>query len=127
MTNSEVILEIERAIAELEKRRHETDALLDRPIAPAEFPDVEKRVLERVTSLTLRIHNLRTRRRNRELLEQMNNAIPPLSESRVAALRAALQRLSRSIAAVQNIQAALALAVTISQSATDLFDATATT
>ncbi len=126
MTNGEVIRDLDRAIAELEKRRQETDALLDNPIDPAEFPDIEKRVLERVSSLTLRIHNLRTRRRNRELLEQMNNVIPPLSNTRVEAMRAALQTVSRSVAAVQNIQAALALAVTISQSASDLFDATAT-
>ena len=127
MNNRDVIRELDRAIEELVKRRQEVDEILDRPIDPAEFPDVEKRVLERVSSLTLRIHNMRTRRRNRQLLEDAQKAVTPLSAPRVQAMQTALDKVNQSIKAVQNIQAALALAVGISQSASDLFDATATT
>jgi len=126
MTNAEVIQQLAQTIEELVKRREEAEQILDRPIDPALFPDVEKRVVERVSSLTLRIHNLRTRQRNRELVESMNTAVPPLSAERVEAMRVALQKVSKSIAAVQNIQMALALAASISQSASDMFDATAT-
>ena len=52
--------------------------------------------------------------------------VPPLPAARVAAMRAALEKVSESIAAVQDIQMALALAARISQSASDMFDATAT-
>lgn len=126
MTNAEVIQQLDKTIEELAKRREEAEAILARPIDPAEFPDLEKRVIERTSSLTLRIHNLRTRRRNRELAESMNTAVPPLPAARVAAMRAALEKVSESIAAVQDIQKALALAARISQSASDMFEATAT-
>jgi hypothetical protein len=126
MNNSDVIRKLDRAIEELEKRRREVDEILDRPIKPAEFPDVEKRVLERVSSLTLRIHNLRTRSRNRQLLAAAQKAVPPLSPAQVQAMQTALQEVSRSIKTVKNIQTALATAAAISQSASDLFDATAT-
>ena len=125
MTNAKVIKQLEKAIEKLAKRREETEAILARPIDPAAFPDVEKRVIERASSLTLRIHNLGTRRRNRELAASLNAAVPPLSDARVAAMRAALQKVSESIAAVQDIQMAIALAAKISQSASDMFDATA--
>jgi len=126
MTNAEVIQQLDQTIDELVKRREEAEQILSRPIDPTIFPDVEKRVIERTSSLTLRIHNLRTRRRNRELLESLNTAITPPSAGQIEAMRAALEQVSKSIAAVQNIQMALALAATISQSASDMFDATAT-
>jgi hypothetical protein len=125
VTNAEVIQQLDRTIEKLVKRREETEAILGRPIDPAEFPDVEKRVIAQATSLTLRIHNLRTRRRNRELAESLNTAVPSLPAARVAAMRAALEQVAESIAAVQSIQMALALAARISQSASDMFDATA--
>jgi hypothetical protein len=127
MNNRDVIRELERAIERLVKRRQEVDEILERPIDPAEFPDVEKRVLERVSSLTLRIHNMRTRRRNRQLLEDAQKAVTPLSAQRVQAMQTALNQVNESIKAVKDVQAALTLAVRISQSASDLFDATATT
>lgn len=127
MNNDEVITELAKAIEELIKRRQEADEILDRTIKPEDFPDVEKRVVERVSSLTLRIHNLRTRRRNRQLLQEMDTTIKPLSKERVQAMREALKKVSESIAAVKNVQAALELAVAISQSASDLFDATTPT
>jgi hypothetical protein len=127
MNNDEVIEQLNRAIKELEKRRQEADELLDREIKPEDFPDIEKRVIERVSSLTLRVHNLRTRRRNRQLLVELNETIKPLPKARVAAMQEALEKISESIAATKNIQAALELATTISQSASDMFDATTPT
>lgn len=124
MNNDEVIEKLNLAIEELEKRRQEADEILDRKIKPEDFPDIEKRVIERVSSLTLRIHNLRTRRRNRELLAELGETIKPLPKARVEAMRKALEKVSESIAATKNIQAALELAVTISQSASNLFDVT---
>jgi len=127
MNNDEVIEQLNRAIEELEKRRQEADEILDREIKPEDFPDIEKRVIERVSSLTLRIHNLRTRRRNRELLAELDETIKPLSKARVEAMQEALEKISESIAATRNIQAALKLAATISQSATEMFEASAPT
>src|SRR5262249_32799847 len=114
MTNAEVIAALEEAIKQLVKRREEIDAILDSPIDPVEFPDVEKRVLERVASLTLRIHNLRVRLRNLELAGQIGDAVAPLTPVQIETMRRALKQVSDSIAATQNIKATLALAVAIS-------------
>ncbi len=124
MNNQDVIQKLDQAIEELVKRRKEVDEILDRSIPPAEFPDVEKRVLERVSSLTLRIHNLRTRRRNRQLLEETQQAVMPLSKARIRAMETVLRSVSQSISDVQNIKNAVALATEISQSASDLFNTT---
>jgi uncharacterized protein YjiS (DUF1127 family) len=124
MNNDDVMANLDQAIEELIKRRQEADGILDRKMKPEDFPDIEKRVVERVSSLTLRIHNLRTRRRNRQFLEEMDETIKPLSAARVQAMQEALGKVSKSIEAVKNIQAALELAAAISQSASDLFDAT---
>jgi divalent metal cation (Fe/Co/Zn/Cd) transporter len=124
MNNDEVIEQLNIAIQELEKRRQEADELLDRKIKPEDFPDIEKRIIERVSSLTLRIHNLRTRRRNRELMVELDETIKPLPKARVEEMQEALEKISESIAATKNLQAALELAATISQSASDMFDAT---
>jgi hypothetical protein len=124
MNNDEVIEQLNRAIEELEKRRQEADEILDRKINPVDFPDIEKRVIERVSSLTLRIHNLRRRRREREFHVELDETIKPLPKARVEAMQEALEKISESIAATKNLQAALELAATISQAASDMDDAT---
>jgi prefoldin subunit 5 len=124
MNNDEVIEQLNMAIQELEKRLKETRELLDREIKSEDFFDIEKRVLERASSLNLRIHHLLTQRRNRELLVELDKTINPLPKARVKAMQEALEKISASIAATKNLQAALELAATISQAASDMDDAT---
>ena len=124
MNNEEVIKQLDLTISELVRRRQEVDEILDRPMTPEEFPDVEKQVVASMNDLSRRIRNLRTQRADRKLLADLKETVVPLSAEQVAAIRRALEQVSRSIAAVENIQTALAVAAAIARSASSMSAAT---
>jgi len=122
MSNDEVIENLEKVLVELEDRRGEVESQLGRTdIPPTKWSDFEKLINARVSSLTIRIVNTRTRLRERRLLRDLGRAVSPLNASSVSALKAALEKVQQSIVATAAVKNVLRLASEISDAATTAF------
>jgi hypothetical protein len=122
MSNYEVIQNLESVLRELEDRRADVESQLDRTDIPlTEWSDFEKLINARVSSLTIRIVNTRTRLRERRLLRDLGRAVSPLNASNVSALKAALKKVQQSIVATAAVKTVLRLASEISDAATTAF------
>lgn len=126
MTNAEVIKKLETILKELLARREEMEEQLDRKDIPAkDWPDFERLVNARVSSLNQRIIHIRTRLRARGVLEAAGKAVKPLSASRVNAMDKALKKIQERIQATAAVKSTLRLASEISDAATKAFVASA--
>jgi hypothetical protein len=124
VTNAEVIRKLETILKELAARREEIEGQLDRKDIPDEdWPDFERLVNARVSSMNQRILLIRTRLRQRRFLHDLN--VKPLSNARKHAMEKALTKIQTSIQATAAVKSVLRLASEISDASTSAFNASA--
>ncbi len=120
MNNNEVIDNLKIIIEQLETRITELNNLRNDPSVPfSERPIRQNQIIQRTSSLNLRILQLEQQLHDRELLRSLNATIPALSSSRKDKLEKALAEVSNDISATRDFQAAIALASKISVAASN--------
>jgi hypothetical protein len=124
MDSDQVIASLEQLISDLRVRLGEVEALRDDPTVPLEERfDREMRINARLSSLNQQIAHANFQLNNRQLARQLQNAVPPLDPADIAALTAALQKVSTSISAVATFSDKIQLAAEISAAASSGVDA----
>lgn len=118
MNNDEVIDNLEKIIEQLESRITELNNLRNDSSVPfSERPIRQNQIIQRTSSLNLRILQLEQQLHDRELVRSLNGAVRALSSTRKDKLEKALVEVSKDISATRNFQAAIALASKISDAA----------
>lgn len=120
MDNEAVIAALRRLIDELTARLAELLALARAPGGPLEErADRQQQWLARASDVNVQMLHLQARLRNRELAAAASQTVLPLSAEQSARMTAALAAVSRSIAAVEDFRAAIALAEGLTRAASD--------
>jgi hypothetical protein len=118
MNNDEVIELLKKAIDELEKRIVELNSIKkDKSIPFHELPIIQNQVLQRTSSLNLKILFLEQQLHNREVLKKLETDVPALSGAEKSRLEKALETISKDISTTKTVKAAIALAKDISDAA----------
>ena len=113
-------------IEALQARLAELQTIQGAPGGPLEErADRQMQIFARISSINIRILHLQNRLHDRELAAAVGEAVPPLSEERRQAMRAALEKVNQSIVAIGMFKDAIALAEEISKAASSAADATA--
>src|SRR5437773_12377537 len=124
--NATVIAELKNLIEALQARLAELQTIQGAPGGPLEErADRQMQIFARISSINIRILHLQNRLHDRELAAAVGEAVPPLSEERRQAMRAALEKVNQSIVAIGMFKDAIALAEEISKAASSAADATA--
>ncbi len=125
MTNDEVIDTLKQLIEQLEKRITELNSLRnDRSIPFNQRPIRQNQIIQRTSSLNLRILQLEQQLHDRELVRSLNHSVPALTDSRKESLQKALEVVSTDISNTRTFQAAITLASKMSEAASKAGDAT---
>lgn len=123
MTNDEVIADLEEALVRLRARAKEMEKTRDNPGGP--LHDRVVRVIQanqRVAMLNEDIAHLFLRKNARELARDLDQEVPPLSTQRKRKMKSGLEKVNKSIMAVQAFRAKLKLADAISSAADGISD-----
>lgn len=120
MNNDQVIENLKLIIKQLENRITELNNLRNDPAVPfAERAIRQNQIIQRTSSLNLRILQLEQQLHDRELLQSLNKDVPALTDTRKKQLEKALAAVSKDISATRTFQAAIALAKNISDAASN--------
>jgi hypothetical protein len=124
MNNDDVIDNLKKIIEQLETRITELNDLRNDPTVPFDQrPIRQNQIIQRTSSLNLRILQLEQQLHDRELLRSLNADVLQLSSSRKEKLEKALAAVSQDISTTHDFQAAISLAKKISDAASNAGEA----